>query len=151
MDNSGVHGRVVTVDKHDLGQCIRGLMIMFVVIIHLQTGEIYSRDSFSFHYWIVVRQVLNCAVPIFFALSGYFTKREYFLNVNSVKMWWKKKGLKRYIIPFCLWSIIVTYQIALCLPLVHLIQFCIVMFLTLLLLKILKVSLGRNNSWMIGM
>ena len=66
-------------EKYWLGQCLRGLCILCVVAIHSQTGSAYPRNSFSFHYWVVLRQILNCAVPVFSHSLG-ITQRESILK-----------------------------------------------------------------------
>ena len=49
---------------------LRGIAILMVVAIH--TGPAYHFESMQGVLVVMVRQVLNCAVPIFFAISGYF-------------------------------------------------------------------------------
>lgn len=48
---------------------LRGIAIMMVIGIHTYT------DGFM-HFNLFLRQFLNCAVPIFLAISGYFIGRK---------------------------------------------------------------------------
>ena len=59
---------------------IRGLAIMMVVGIH--TFPKCTWDDSSDWGLIVVRQILNCAVPIFLALSAFFLTKKNFRFLN---------------------------------------------------------------------
>lgn len=78
-------------EKNSYFQMIRGICIIFVVLIHLPNGMNYNINAFEYNFWVAERCILNCAVPMFFALSGYFFNKE-------------KVNLKRLIIPFLIWG-----------------------------------------------
>lgn len=81
--------------RNDYFDFLRGIAILMVVAIHT-----YNMDTDG----IVIRQLLNTAVPIFIAISGYFlslkvtdTKGEY---INFLK-----KQLSKVYYPVLLWSL----------------------------------------------
>ena len=81
---------------------LRGVAILMVVAIHTYiAGDFTSIDGCI---RIVFRQLLNCAVPIFLALSGFFLGRKTFQNRDSVLSFWEKQIPKVYI-PCIVWSI----------------------------------------------
>lgn len=51
---------------------LRGIAIIMVVGIHTLPAADYTVCSASNVMTIVLRQLLNCAVPIFLAVSGFF-------------------------------------------------------------------------------
>ena len=72
---------------------LRGLAIMMVVGIHTYTlGE----DS------TVVRQLLNAAVPLFIAISGYFLSQKKMENKDDYFSFLKKQLPKVYL-PVLVW------------------------------------------------
>lgn len=74
---------------------LRGLAIMMVVGIHTYTlGE----DS------MVVRQLLNAAVPLFIAISGYFLSQKKMENKDDYLSFLKKQLPKVYL-PVLVWSL----------------------------------------------
>ncbi|MDO5526470.1 MAG: acyltransferase [Prevotella sp.] len=73
-------------------QSWRGIAIIAVLLIHLSFLKRENEDVF-----LITRQVLNFAVPLFFFISGYFAKFSDSVN-------WK--GIKRLFIPYLLWSVI---------------------------------------------
>ena len=74
---------------------LRGLAIMMVVGIHTYTlGE----DSTE------VRQVLNTAVPLFIAISGYFLSQKRMGNKEDYFSFLKKQLPKVYL-PVLVWSL----------------------------------------------
>ena len=75
----------------------RGIAIIMVIGIHT-----YS-DGFM-HMNLVLRQFLNCAVPIFLAISGYFIGRKSFLEKGSYVSFLKKQ-VPRVYEPMLVWSI----------------------------------------------
>ena len=82
-------------EKNQYYQYIRGLCIIFVILIHCYAGNEYPVYSFSYNFWMVVRSAIGIAVPLFFAMSGYFTKtnRNKFIDL-------------RLLIPFIVWGFI---------------------------------------------
>ena len=74
---------------------LRGLAIMMVVGIHTYTlGE----DS------TLVRQLLNTAVPLFIAISGYFLSQKKMENKDDYRSFLKKQLPKVYL-PVLVWSL----------------------------------------------
>lgn len=82
---------------------IRGIAILMVVGIHTFNST-SNFETFQGGFEIVVRQILNCAVPIFLALSGFFLGRKTFVSKHDVIHFWKKQIPKVYV-PCLLWSI----------------------------------------------
>lgn len=82
---------------------LRGVAILMVVAIHTPyvLGDFTTIDGIA---RILFRQTLNCAVPIFLALSGFFLGRKTFDSRNSVLSFWKKQIPKVYI-PCIVWSL----------------------------------------------
>lgn len=84
-------------DKNQYYQMLRGLCIIFVILIHTSFNSIAGHwvSDLNVGYYTIVRNGIGIAVPLFFAMSGYFTK-------------YNKKNIfdKRLIIPFICWSIL---------------------------------------------
>lgn len=76
---------------------IRGLAIMMVVAIHTTPVELCSFDSVKGITVITLRQMLNCAVPIFLAVSGYFIGRKDFSTKENIISFYKKQIPRVYI------------------------------------------------------
>ena len=74
---------------------LRGLAIMMVVGIHTYT---LGKDN------IVVRQLLNTAVPLFIAISGYFLSQKKMENKDDYFSFLKKQLPKVYL-PVLVWSL----------------------------------------------
>lgn len=74
---------------------LRGLAIMMVVGIHTYT---LGKDS------TVVRQLLNTAVPLFVAISGYFLSQKKMEN-NDDYLSFLKKQLPKVYLPVLVWSL----------------------------------------------
>lgn len=87
---------------------LRGIAIIFVVGIHVFPDGGLDAD-FSKHAAPFLREVFNCAVPLFLAISGYFIGR---LNLKAKQdrvSFWKKQIPKVYI-PCLLWSLPMFYR-----------------------------------------
>lgn len=81
---------------------LRGIAILMVVAIHTYVaGDFTTIDGIA---RILFRQTLNCAVPIFLALSGFFLGRKSFDGSQSVVSFWKRQIPKIYI-PCMIWSL----------------------------------------------
>lgn len=76
---------------------LRGIAIVMVIGIHTYY------DGFA-HFNLFLRQFLNCAVPIFLAISGYFIGQKKFAEVGSYAAFLKKQ-IPRVYIPMLIWSI----------------------------------------------
>ena len=74
---------------------LRGLAIMMVVGIHTYT---LGKDS------TVVRQLLNTAVPLFVAISGYCLSQKRMENKDDYLFFLKKQFIKVYL-PVLVWSL----------------------------------------------
>lgn len=55
----------------DYFDMLRGVAIIFVLICHSYSGDPLN-GSFKEELYLVVRQIVTCAVPIFLAESGFF-------------------------------------------------------------------------------
>ena len=78
--------------KNQSVQTWRGISIIAVLLIHLEF--LHKSDNNIF---LLSRQVLNFAVPLFFFISGYFAHFNQYLN---------KKGIIRLFVPYIIWTII---------------------------------------------
>ena len=74
---------------------LRGLAIMMVVGIHTYT---LGKDSTA------VRQLLNTAVPLFIAISGYFLSQKKMENYDDY-LFFLKKQLPKVYLPVLVWSL----------------------------------------------
>ena len=63
-------------------QKIRGICILAVILIHSFIGYNYIGQEKNEIIWIIIRQMINFAVPVFIFMSGYFIKQENFLKKN---------------------------------------------------------------------
>lgn len=73
---------------------LRGLAIMMVVGIHTYT---LGKDS------MVIRQLLNAAVPLFIAISGFFLSQKVMADRND-HLFFLKKQLPKVYLPVLAWS-----------------------------------------------
>lgn len=76
---------------------LRGIAIIMVIGIHTYTDGLM-------HFNLFLRQILNCAVPIFLAISGYFIGHKSFVEQGSYVKFLKKQ-VPRVYIPMLFWSI----------------------------------------------
>ena len=81
---------------------LRGIAILMVVAIH--TGPIYHFDTIQGMAAVMMRQPLNSAVPIFFAISGYFLTSKKLETKSDVFAFWRHQIPKVYV-PVLIWSI----------------------------------------------
>lgn len=82
---------------------LRGIAIIMVVGIHT------SADHLGFDSWItqantVLRQILNVAVPLFFAISGYFLAKKELTEKESIYKFWRHQIPKVYC-PALIWGL----------------------------------------------
>ncbi|TCK84953.1 acyltransferase [Albibacterium bauzanense] len=80
---------------------LRAVAILAVLLIHSLNAEINNEIS-----WIVVlvRQLINFAVPLFIALSGYFMVDKVFNAEYTYKMFLQKQ-ISRVYLPYLVWSL----------------------------------------------
>lgn len=76
---------------------LRGIAIIMVVGIHTYGDGLL-------HFNLIIRQLLNCAVPIFLAISGYFIGLKSFEEKGSYSRFLKKQ-ITRVYFPMLFWSI----------------------------------------------
>lgn len=69
-------------------QKIRGICILAVILIHSFIGYNYIGQEKNEIIWIIIRQMINFAVPVFIFMSGYFIKQENFLKKNFDYIEW---------------------------------------------------------------
>ncbi len=83
---------------------LRGFAIIMVVGIHTITDYSPTFDSLEEIATILVRLALNCAVPLFLAISGYFVAKK---KLDSPKEHWSflKKQMPKVYIPCLIFSI----------------------------------------------
>ena len=81
---------------------IRGIAIVMVVAIHTTTS--CNIDTISGSISTIVRQCLNCAVPLFLASSAYFLSKVDVSNRHKYFLFLKKQIPKVYI-PTLIWSL----------------------------------------------
>ena len=83
---------------------LRGLAIICVVVIHSSNmGFQFPSNSFNFNFTILLRQIINIAVPLFLAISGYFLAKKNISNLGEYFVFIKKQIPKIYM-PFLVWS-----------------------------------------------
>ncbi len=76
---------------------LRGMAIIMVIGIHTYVDGLM-------HFNLFLRQFLNCAVPIFLAISGYFIGRKSFEEKGSYSRFLRKQ-IPRVYYPMLIWSI----------------------------------------------
>ncbi len=86
---------------------LRGLAIIMVVGIHTFTPT--SLETFDGVSSAFFRQLLNCAVPIFLALSGFFLSRKNLDSKTEIISFWQKQIPKVYI-PGLIWSVPILFS-----------------------------------------
>ena len=77
---------------------LRGIAIVMVVAIHTYTATDEINGI------VLIRQTLNCAVPLFLAISGYFIGKKDLSTYEKYKSFLKKQ-VPRVYIPMLLWSV----------------------------------------------
>ena len=82
---------------------LRGISILMVVAIHTMPN-ISGYNSVLNSISLVLRQVMNCAVPLFLAISGYFVSKKTFNCHSDISRFWRKQ-IPRVYIPMLVWSI----------------------------------------------
>lgn len=91
--------------KQKSWQILKGLCIAAVLFIHCKTGTEYEVFSPNFNYWLILRQFINFAVPVFFFASAYFVNTKKVLG--SFGSYFKSR-FKKLIVPFYVWATIYT-------------------------------------------
>lgn len=81
---------------------LRGIAISMVVAIHTFSSIATGNSPVSWD--ILVRQILNGAVPIFLAISGYFLSRKT-LDTKEERLVFLKKQIPRVYLPCLIYSL----------------------------------------------
>lgn len=82
---------------------LRGVAILMVIAIHTFPSDV-TFDDWSGVLSIVIRQILNCAVPLFLAISGFFLSKKTFVSPKDKFSFWKRQIPSVYI-PCLIWSV----------------------------------------------
>ena len=85
---------------------LRGVAIFGVVAIHASgAGLQFSEESINFNFTVMWRNILNFAVPMFLAISGYFLAKK---TIGSPKEYvaFQRKQIPRVYIPLLIWSLV---------------------------------------------
>ncbi len=86
-------------------QALKGLCIIFVVLIHLPWGE---AGQWTAWLWIAVRKTVNFAVAVFFFLSAYYTPSYEHIVAEGIGHYYRRR-LKRLLIPYAVWSVVYVF------------------------------------------
>lgn len=98
---------VVTGKKKDVfPQTLKGLCIIFVVLIHLPWGQ---DGEWTAYLWIAIRKIINISVATFFFISAYYTN--IYNEIRGSVLNYYSKRLKRLLIPYLIWSIVYVFLI----------------------------------------
>ena len=84
--------------KNRYWQMIRGLTIIAVVLIHCRSFSTCYQDGI---YYLIMRNVINFPVPVFFFLAGFFCKFE-----KGKEKEWMLNRLCKLIVPYLFWSFV---------------------------------------------
>lgn len=82
---------------------LRGLAIIMVIGIHTFPGH-EGFGSVKDELIVLVRQIINCAVPIFLAISGYFVSQKQLFKKSDYYSFYKRQIPKVYI-PALIWGL----------------------------------------------
>lgn len=93
--------------KNQFVQSLKGLCIIFVVMIHLPWG---TAGDWSAWIWIGVRQIINFAVAIFFFLSAYYSKTFNGSDDGSIRHYYAKR-MTRLLVPYVIWTSVYVFVI----------------------------------------
>lgn len=83
---------------------IRGIAIIMVIGIHTFRPMSVHEYNIAGVIDIIIRQTLNCAVPLFLAISGYFISGKS-LCLNKLKKRWCSRQIRKVYIPTLIFSI----------------------------------------------
>lgn len=70
---------------------LRGLAILMVVGIHTYNPGHLLYGGLSEVMQLIIRNLLNCAVPLFLAISGYFMGQKDLSTLRKCKKFWSKQ------------------------------------------------------------
>lgn len=92
----------MTINRNSYFDFLKGIAILMVVGGHTSIG--LGFDGATEYIRTGIRQVLNCAVPLFLACSGFFLGKKSLSTATEVTGFYKKQVLRVYL-PCLLWSI----------------------------------------------
>lgn len=95
--------------KVNYWQELRAICIFFVMMIHCTNPlqlENQVQFQWSMFFWIVERNIVNCAVAVFIFMAGYFVKQSV-VKQNTRK--WLTKRCKRLLIPYSVWTLVYVF------------------------------------------
>lgn len=78
----------------------RGMAIIAVVWIHARDGA--SCVGLNFDYWVVLRDIINFPVALFFFIAGFLVNTQ---KLSPAGPWMKSRAV-RLLIPFFIWSLV---------------------------------------------
>ena len=81
---------------------LRGLSILMVIGVHTLTNCNFNSTLGTIN--VGIRQILNCAVPIFLAISGFFLANKHLDTKQDCFTFYKTQIFKIYL-PCLLWSL----------------------------------------------
>ena len=70
---------------------LRGVAILMVVGIHTYSIRHSLHGNISDVIQVIIRNLLNCAVPLFLAISGYFMGKKDLTTLNKCRKFWSKQ------------------------------------------------------------
>ncbi len=82
---------------------LRGIAIVFVIICHSYSGN-PEDNSFNEVLYLLLRQVVTCAVPIFLAESGFFLANKELNNFRSYFDFLVSHSFRIWL-PMVVWSV----------------------------------------------
>ncbi|WP_341529775.1 acyltransferase [Nostoc sp. UHCC 0302] len=91
-------------NKDESFQALRGLAIAAVVTIH--ACGINNKIAWNYELSLIIRQLINFAVPIFIFISGYFAYKGE-LKKRSDYLDFYKKRLSRILLPYIAWCVLI--------------------------------------------
>jgi peptidoglycan/LPS O-acetylase OafA/YrhL len=85
---------------------LRALAIFAVVGIHSSdSGLQFSEESIGFNFTVLWRNILNFAVPMFLAISGFFLAKKT-IGTYGDYVAFLRKQIPRVYVPFLIWSLV---------------------------------------------
>ncbi len=86
----------------------KGLAIIAVVMIHATNKALtFPEGSFNYNFGLGVRQFINYAVPLFLAMSGYFS----ISAIQEDTLSYYRKRVSRIIVPYGIWTAIYLFLV----------------------------------------
>jgi len=92
----------MTIQRNKYFDFLRGIAILMVIGIH--TFDRFGFDPHHDYFVSIIRQILNAAVPIFFAISGFFLSKKDLAHKEQRLKFWKHQIPKIYY-PMLIWGV----------------------------------------------